>query len=62
MPRACLPAQLNVGRVGSNDFVINDTEVSSQHARIAWDDTTSAWQLVRPTLRCWAVAPAAVRV
>jgi hypothetical protein len=36
-----------VGRVGSNDFVINDTEVSSQHARIAWDDNLAAWQLVR---------------
>ena len=38
--------------MASNDFVINDTEVSSQHARIAWDDNLVAWQLVRhPALR-----------
>jgi len=39
--------QLNIGRVATNDFVINDTEVSSQHARIAWDDAQHVWQLVR---------------
>jgi serine/threonine protein phosphatase PrpC/pSer/pThr/pTyr-binding forkhead associated (FHA) protein len=33
--------------VATNDFVINDTEVSSQHARIAWDDAQHVWQLVR---------------
>jgi hypothetical protein len=33
--------------VASNDFVINDTEVSSQHARLAWDAAASVWQLVR---------------
>ena len=39
--------QLNVGRVAANDFVINDTEVSSQHARIGWDPDRQRWQLVR---------------
>lgn len=39
--------QVQIGRVASNDFVINDTEVSSQHARLAWDTAASVWQLVR---------------
>jgi hypothetical protein len=55
--RATGCTQVAIGRVAANDFVINDTEVSSQHARLAWDATQAAWQLVR-TFRFWGLAPA----